>query len=78
MLASANIANLAQPSNEPLLEDDEILITPNVHVQIGCGYMNVVRDLADGRMEFTRATERTLVAKILAALKDAEDEPTPA
>ena len=76
MLTAANIANLSESADQPDLEDDEIIITPEVHVQVGTGYLAVVRELPDGRFEYTDTTERMLVAKILEAQQAAKDEAT--
>jgi uncharacterized protein YlzI (FlbEa/FlbD family) len=64
LLAAGNVAHLVEPSKDPRLVDDEIRITPDIHIQVGEGYLMVVRNQPEETMQFTPTTERRLLATL--------------
>jgi hypothetical protein len=63
-LRAANISHLLSPSGDRQLEDDEIIVTPTIHVQVGRGYVCIVRTLRCGKSKICSATEKRLVEAI--------------
>ena len=65
LLTANRVPHLVVPSADPQQEDDQIVISPMVHIQVGNGYMAIVTELEDGTFSFQETSERRLLADLL-------------
>ena len=65
MLQANRVPHLVSPAADPQQEDDQITISPMVHIQVGNGYMAIVTEHEDGTFSFQETSERRLLVDLL-------------